>query len=186
MEEFNLDAAKRKFAESILVYKDDNGALQSGYCYNVTETLQNTLLYLIHPNIVIANPEYHPVENGLYTNIEEPTKQIIIQRYHKKTFKIGICAQTHHFFTTGPDLAKPAKSWPYTNITNPIDPANEDIEKALLNFGPISNTVWISKNKIFYLNEQIGLRKGNTFLVNEVIKDFIKDIMAPFNTTFIL
>lgn len=182
MKEFDLDSAKRKFAETLTFYKE-NGQLKNGYCYSIIHQ-NNTILYHISPDKTTSEPEYISIENGFYKNPNTPNEQILIIRSPKKTFKIGISPHSHYFYTLN-DALKSTQSWAHTDLMTKIEPDNENIENALSTFGPITSKIWVSKDTIYYLNKPIGLRKGTTFILNDFALPTLQNALTNFNITFI-
>lgn len=183
MKEYNLDAAKRKFENTLLFYKED-GVLQNNFCYRILQT-ETGIVYLLNPSLMTTDPLYAFIDNGIYENPKEEHGCLLVLRKKEKTFKIGICTDTHHFIVPRaqyPQLT--SNTWHNTNLLKKITVGNEDIEKALRKEGPISNKYWISHNKVYYLMTEVGLRHGNTFILNEVVKKDLKKILAPFNPKY--
>lgn len=181
MKEFNLEAANRKFLETILFFKKDD-ELETGYCYSITQH-NNDITYLIHPDSTTTDPEYITPENGFYTN--EKTELCLVTKTHKKTFKIGCSIQTHSFQIITNMGPINNNHWHYTKLNKKIFPTNEQIETALSQTGLISDTMWVSPDKIFYLNQPIGYRKGTTFIVNTSLRHIINSILQPFKVNLV-
>lgn len=183
MREFDVDSAKRKFENTLMFYETPEKTIQHGYCYRIIVNNGN-ITYLINPNILTEHPLYQLVPNGFYTNELAPNGYTLIIRRPDKTFKIGICTQTHWFVLPDERQLTPNKRWEHTNLQDPLPITQNTIESALKNTGPISRTLWLSPTNVYYLNRKVGNRKGTKFLVNNSIKHHLETILTNFKPTF--
>jgi len=90
-----------------------------------------------------------------------------------KSFKIGLSHDNYSIVKYNPQL--------FEDI-HPLDvdvlgEVKLDIETALSKEGPISDTLYLSKNAVFYLNLNMGIRKGSKFMVNEAIQQELSDAL---------
>ena len=184
MKEFDIESAKRKFEETLLFYKENDGQIKNGYCYRILPD-NDDIVYLINPNDVTKNPLYMPIQNGFYENKETPEGFTLLVRKQEKTFKIGICPQTHSFLTSlNNGLFASNKQWAYTNLNKQLEITKDRIEQSLQTAGPISNRIWLTKDTVYFLAKPIGNRKGNKYIVNESMKRELQKVLKDFNPSF--
>lgn len=184
MKEYDIESAKRKFEETLLFYRDADNELKNGYCYRILTDVDD-FAYLINPNDVTRNPLYMPIQNGFYENKETPEGYTLLIRKPDKTYKIGICPQTHSFLTSlHAGLFASNKQWAYTNLSKQLEITKDRIEQSLTVAGPISNKIWLTSDTVYFLAKPVGNRKGNKYVVNESMKRELKKVLKDFNPTF--
>lgn len=194
MKEFDLASAKRKFAETILLYENAHQTIETGYCFKILHDNDNYVYYINDENDNIkqtTDPLYHEIKNGFYENRKDPNGYTLIIRKPNKTFKIGANLETHNFLSltynskTKQTSFKTTTHWYTTKLNKPITINTEDLVNSLTNYGPISTKLWLTKTHVFYLTKKIGMRKESTFVINNLFQPQIKQILKDFPITIL-
>jgi len=194
MKEFDLASAKRKFEETILLYKNEHQTIETGFCFKILPGIDNFTYYINDENDIIqqtTDPLYHEIKNGFYENKKDPNGYTLIIRKPNKTFKIGANPQTHDFLSlthnpkTKKTLFKTTSHWYTTRLNKPVSINTEDLVNSLTNYGPISTKIWLTKTNVFYLTKRIGMRKESTFVINNLFQPQIKQILKDFPITIL-
>ena len=196
MKEYDIDAARRKFDETILLYKDEVDNLCSGYCFEISQNVVNNKIVLTYyvnkknnNQTHTQDPLYHEIKNGFYYNENDPNNFILVTRRPNKTYKIGAHPSSYNFFTfcksARRTILQKTEYWATTELEKYAEITEEHKEKALLDSGPISEKMWLSKGEVYYLMKKIGERRGGTFVTNTLFIPKIKQHLQNFDVKII-
>ena len=172
MKEWDLDSYNRKFSKT-LTYVMYKGNPLCTFVEGVVEVANGKHSIVNHdrPDLdVVTTPFiYKRVPASYY---EDDGLVYCVRRRLNKSWKIGINGDETHKFTFHDD----EKSW--RNLR--LQPAKIEVEKALKQRGLISNRIYISPGVVYYLGENLGIRKGSKFLVDSQIEQEVKDALLGF------
>ena len=179
MAEYDLDAYRRKFLDTLTVFKKKDDTLFSGYVQDMSETEYGPA-FKIHKigwfkpdetKVKALDPQYFRFGGRFYTNGETTFS---IRRRLKKSYKIGLCDDNYIIRGLNNPLDQDISA------INPFKEVPVDVAAALKKEGPISKNLYITKNAVLLLDREVGLRKGSNFIVNESVAQEIKDCLQGF------
>lgn len=163
MKEFDLDSYNRKFLHTLTVFSDNTYGYVKQISYNENESI---VFHVSKVGLVVKEPLYFNFKSKIY-NLGNT--YYCLKRRIKKAWKVGLCDLTYEIY-------------PYNNPIcldeiNPLSSLVYNKEQSLLEEGPLSDKIYITKYDVFYLNKHIGIRKKNNFFVNEAIEQEMKDAL---------
>lgn len=177
MKEWDLDAYQRKYYNTLTVFKRD-GELVSGFVKGVSPApvkKNGEYVFAIYDgndnSLLSGDPIYYRFEGKLYNS----SKGVVgISRKIIKSFKVGLAEETHNILSL-------ERSHPIHPLyVNPFTPVKVDVEKALKVGGPISDRLYITKSEVFFVTQEVGLRKGSKFMVNNSVWQEVKDCLQGY------
>lgn len=168
MIEWDLEAYHRKYVNTLAVF-EKNGELFSKYVKDVKQQ-DDTFIFLDRSlKSFQANPVYYRFESRIY-NYKEMF--VTLTRRLNKSFKIGLSPDNHILYGYGIEA-----------LFFELDPLKElkyNIEESLKEEGPISEKLFITNRNVFYLNKEIGVRKGSKFVVIPQLQQEVQDALRGF------
>lgn len=173
MKEWDQDSYNRKYHDTLTVFQTGLG-LKSFWVSGITMGENKT-------------PNFHVIEDGKDKIItDEPIYyrfggRIILTRNGNfavarrkitKSWQIGLSGKNHIVTFFG----KPEK----LDSLRPLEPVKVNVEAALKDSGPISEQLFVDKSTVYFLDRQVGLRRGTKFMVSESVWQEVKDSLQGF------
>lgn len=120
-------------------------------------------------------PIYHPIPSGFY--FSEGRSPVLMIKTMRKLFSTGYSKTSHHSYSVDPYGTVDSVgfgNWFPDFITEFV----ADVPKALVSFGPISDTLWVSARGVYYLRHRIGFRRGSNFIVSPTYLTEVTDCLV--------
>lgn len=182
--EAGIDSAQRKWLHTLCVFEHE-GKKETGIVAEIEIAVHKNeaaLLYkIMTTNDLIKTyntPIYHSILPGFY-KLHTNNKIIGIQKKKAYQWKIGAHPEHINFFQLTA-ACPPTNEWKFVNLLERIKPTEEMIIQSLKTSGPITPTIWISKDKIYHLNKTIGFRKGEHLLLQDAFIDEVNQLQHIF------
>ncbi|MGL4338404.1 MAG: hypothetical protein ACRCST_16085 [Turicibacter sp.] len=180
--EWDNASYERKYYQTNIFFKV-NGIKKQGYVSGINKELsilrewnQENKTY---PTQDLQLDYYHYPSAWYYSFRGNP---VLIYRRPIRNFKLGV-SSTSHYFTTIRSEGLVEGNQRDLNLTLPD---KYDINKSIESFGPINSRLALSKDKVFYLAEQIGIRnKLNFVLQTDHFKQEINDALRGNSCQFL-
>lgn len=175
MKEWDLDAYQRKYAETLTIFKGEKG-LRALYVNGITLDKDKKAKFDVSVDgdskTIADDPQYFRF-GGKWLMTTKGTHVAAVRRL-KKSWKIGLC--NDNFVLVTPGKMPNIKPWEVL----PLSPLKLDIEAALKDQGPISEQLFLTPSGVYYLDKQVGLRKGTKFMVSEAVWQEVSDSLRGF------
>lgn len=179
MKEWDLDSYHRKFQDTLTVFNTAQGK-QAWWVKGIEIKADKSATFHVDkgdgagPYVIADEPLYYRF-GGRILLAKDGTHCVAIRK-PAKTWKIGLCSQNYNVVSYQKSAIKP---WELTVFS----PLKINIEKALENSGPISEQFFITPKTVYFLDKEVGMRKGSKFVVSRAVAQEIKDSLLGYKCT---
>lgn len=178
MKEWSLECYRRKYFDTVTIFNHKDKLSQ--YHINCIEEEDDKICFYgrqpksTEQEQILGEPIYYRFESRFYIS-KNGIAFTSIKRKLKKSFLIGLSPENFSIenftFPVG-----------YTDIEYLKEPVI-NVENALKSNGLISPYILINNKNIYYLDRNIGIRKGSKFVINDAFKQEVKDCLVGHECT---
>lgn len=195
VKEVDIDSLKRKFSGCIAKQAFSKTLPAFIYVKDVFEVENEyKVVYLTQegggwsPSKYITIPEipafeYHHFETGFYTSRDDPNRYILLYRAFNKSFRVGLHNDSYETFGYAEDTDKWHSASPALTRLD-LEKRPKPIRDPFKSTGPISNRLFMGKEKLFYMNKVIALVNKETrevLVTDEFLNQEIEDALRGFS-----
>lgn len=176
VKEYNVDAYVRKFMNTLTMV-DVKGKPVPIFVSNIAEDANGDMKFFDGERVAWPmTPIYHHFKAGYYQS-KVSTAWYCISRRLRNSFHIGLSSDNHVFkkFAEGDWVGGPAGLPKFSMLLLDQKP---DPQKSIDKEGPISERLFVSQEKIFYLTIPIGFRVEHQFyLADNALHQEVSDAL---------
>lgn len=173
MKEWDQDSYNRKYHDTLTVFQTGLGLKSfwvSGIAMGENKTPNFHVLEDGKDKIITDEPIYYRFGGRII--LTRNGNFAVARRKITKSWQIGLSGKNH----TVTFFGKTEK----LDSLRPLDPVKVNVEAALKDSGPISEQLFVDKSTVYFLDRQVGLRKGTKFMVSESVWQEVKDSLQGF------
>jgi hypothetical protein len=178
--EFDWSSYKLRYHRTWTVFKGKDEKEFLSYVHDIHEDRGFLIIppgskEMVWAGYDTVQPKYHFIASGFYHGQLKKDEHCAVRRRMTRSFSVGMNPHNYEFKWFNRNMRSD-----YPDILKPV---KVDVENALKNGGPMSNTLYLWKGSLYYLSTIVGLRNGKKFVVDPMFKSEIEDCLRGHGCT---